>query len=86
MKSILVGSSIFNKDCSEYLSDDDYQLFQCALLAEPNKGDVIQGTGGLRRVRVAVKGEGKRGGVRVIYYHFDQYNRFLFANDLHTSV
>jgi|TARA_R110002096_G_scaffold43408_1_gene116958 hypothetical protein len=46
------------------------------LLAEPNEGDVIQGTGGLRKVRIAAKGKGKRGGARVIYYHFDHYNRF----------
>jgi len=76
MKSIFVESSIFEKHRSEYLSDGDYQLFQCSLLAEPNKGDVIQGTGGLRKVRVAAKGKGKRGGARVIYYHFDHYNRF----------
>ena len=76
MKSIFVESSIFEKHRSEYLSDDDYQLFQCALLAEPSKGDVIQDFGGLRKVRVAAKEKGKRGGARVIYYHFDQYNRF----------
>jgi hypothetical protein len=46
------------------------------LLAKSNKGDVIQGAGGLRKVRVAAKGKGKRGGARVIYYHFDEYNRF----------
>jgi hypothetical protein len=49
MKSIFVESSIFEKHRSEYLSDDDYQLFQCALLAEPNKGDVIQGAGGYEK-------------------------------------
>ena len=76
MKSIFVESSIFEKHRSEYLSDDDYRRFQYALLAEPNKGDVIQDSGGLRKVRVAAKGKGKRGGARVIYYHFDQYNRF----------
>ena len=76
MKSIFVESSIFEKHRSEYLSDNDYQLFQCALLAEPSKGDVIQDSGGLRKVRVAAKEKGKRGGARVIYYHFDQYNRF----------
>lgn len=32
-------------------------------------GDLIQGTGGLRKVRVAAKGRGKRGGIRVIYYY-----------------
>ena len=46
------------------------------MLAEPSKGDVIQDSGGLRKVRVAAKGKGKRGGARVIYYHFDRFNRF----------
>jgi len=50
-------TSIFEKHRSEYLSDDDYRLFQCALLAEPNKGDVIQDSGGLRKVRAAAKGK-----------------------------
>jgi hypothetical protein len=51
-------SSIFEKHRSEYLSDADYQLFQYSLLVEPNKGDVVQGTGGLGKVRVAAKGRG----------------------------
>ncbi|MEQ1865939.1 MAG: addiction module toxin RelE [Micropepsaceae bacterium] len=35
-------------------------------------GDVIQGTGGVRKVRWGVSGRGKRGGVRVIYYYYDE--------------
>ncbi len=42
---------------------------QWFLAALPNTGDVIQGTGGLRKVRWTVHGRGKRGGVRVIYFH-----------------
>jgi hypothetical protein len=38
-------------------------------VSQPNAGDVIQGTGGLRKVRWAAQGRGKRGGSRVIYYH-----------------
>lgn len=41
----------------------------------PLTGDVIQGGGGLRKIRVAGKGKGKRGGSRVIYY-LDRFNRF----------
>ncbi|GAC11672.1 hypothetical protein GCHA_3742 [Paraglaciecola chathamensis S18K6] len=41
-------------------------------MSDPKQGDVIQGTGGLRKLRVASKGKGKRGGSRVIYYFFDQ--------------
>lgn len=58
MKAIFVESSIFEKHRSGYMSDDEYQLFQRELLTEPVKGDVIQATGGLRKVRVAVKGKG----------------------------
>ncbi|MEP7702766.1 type II toxin-antitoxin system RelE/ParE family toxin [Paraglaciecola sp. 25GB23A] len=76
MKSVFIESSIFEKFRAEYLSDEGFQLLQCELLAEPDKGDVIQDTGGLRKVRVAAKGKGKHGGARVIYYYFDQYHRF----------
>ena len=51
-------------------SGDRYAAFQQALAADPEQGDVIEGTGGLRKVRVASSGRGKRGGSRVIYYHF----------------
>lgn len=40
---------------------------QQALLQDPESGDLIQGTGGLRKVRAAGRGKGKRGGFRVIY-------------------
>ncbi len=42
----------------------------------PKQGDVIQGTGGLRKIRVASKNKGKRGGARVIYYFLDEKHRF----------
>ncbi|MGF6091017.1 type II toxin-antitoxin system RelE/ParE family toxin [Pseudomonas sp. 18173] len=43
---------------------------QKLLVLNPSAGDVIEGTGGIRKMRVAAKGHGKRGGARVIYYHF----------------
>ncbi len=58
------------------MSDDEYRLFQADLMVKPKQGDVIQGTGGLRKVRVASKGKGKRGGSRVIYYYLDDKRRF----------
>ncbi|WP_448694521.1 type II toxin-antitoxin system RelE/ParE family toxin [Pseudomonas moraviensis] len=51
-------------------NDDAYATFQKQLVADPSIGDVIEGTGGVRKARVASKGHGKRGGARVIYYHF----------------
>jgi mRNA-degrading endonuclease RelE of RelBE toxin-antitoxin system len=76
MKSIFVESTIFEKYREEYLTDDEYRLFQAELMSEPKRGDVIQGTGGLRKIRVAVKDKGKRGGARVIYYFLDEKQRF----------
>ncbi|WP_413400679.1 type II toxin-antitoxin system RelE/ParE family toxin [Pseudoalteromonas sp. KJ71-7] len=76
MKSLFVESSIFEKYRELYLSDDEYRLFQADLMVNPKQGDVIQGTGGLRKVRVASKGKGKRGGSRVIYYYLDEKRRF----------
>ncbi len=51
------------------LLDDDAQLdFEVRLLNRPDAGQVIPGSGGLRKIRVAAKGHGRRGGARVIYY------------------
>lgn len=45
-------------------------MLQAYLVERPEAGDLIEGTGGLRKIRVAAKSHGKRGGARVIYYHF----------------
>ncbi|MDB0529665.1 toxin [Ralstonia solanacearum] len=60
------------------LSDDEYSALQQELLAQPDAGDVIKGTGGLRKLRFSDKrrGKGKRGGLRVIYYHWDGRSQF----------
>ncbi|MBD2802571.1 type II toxin-antitoxin system RelE/ParE family toxin [Xenorhabdus sp. M] len=66
---IFIETPIFTEDCKELLSDDEYREFQQYLADNPAAGDVIQHTGGLRKVRWSSGGKGKRGGVRVIYYH-----------------
>jgi mRNA-degrading endonuclease RelE of RelBE toxin-antitoxin system len=58
----------FTKQVTELLGDEDYRKLQAALIANPELGDLIRGTGGLRKARWSAKGRGKRGGVRVIYY------------------
>ena len=66
---VFIETPIFTTDVLELLSDDDYAALQQHLVAQPNAGDVIAGTGGLRKVRWTIQGRGKRGGTRVIYYH-----------------
>lgn len=57
-----------------YLDDRAYQEVQCALIADPRAGDVIRGTGGLRKVRFADvrRQKGSRGGLRIIYYYWSE--------------
>lgn len=57
----------------DYLDDDGYRELQSRLALNPKSGDVISGTGGFRKVRWADKrrGKGRRWGLRVIYYYFE---------------
>ena len=63
-----VETKLFTRLVQEYLSDDEYSGLQQALLADPELGSVIPGTGGVRKVRWGAAGRGKRGGIRVIYF------------------
>ena len=63
-----VGTPVFTRQVKELLSEDDYRTLQIALLLRSEQGPLIKGGGGLRKVRWAPRGAGKRGGVRVIYY------------------
>lgn len=68
---IFIETPIFTADLNELLTDDEYTEFQQYLADNPRSGDVIQDTGGLRKIRWTSNGKGKRGGVRVIYYHLN---------------
>ena len=50
------------------MNDDEYRSLQEALITRPESGDLIKGGSGLRKIRWKLEGQGKRGGVRVIYY------------------
>jgi hypothetical protein len=63
-----VETKLFTKLVLEYLSDDEYAVLQQSLLVNPDAGDVIPGSGGVRKLRWGVAGRGKRGGLRVIYF------------------
>jgi mRNA-degrading endonuclease RelE of RelBE toxin-antitoxin system len=59
---------LFTKRVLELLDDDDYALLQAALVMNPQLGNVIVGTGGIRKVRWGGSDRGKRGGTRIIYF------------------
>ena len=61
-------SSIFERNCSRYLDDEEYSELQQFLMRQPEAGDIIPGSGGVRKLRWARSGMGKRGGLRIIYF------------------
>lgn len=63
-----VESPLFSKQIYDYLEDEEYADFQQYLVADPNAGDLVRGSGGVRKVRWARQGTGKSGGVRIIYF------------------
>ena len=63
-----IETRLFTKLVVDYLSDEEYAALQVALMRNPEAGPVIPGSGGVRKLRWAAPGRGKRGGYRVIYY------------------
>lgn len=65
---VFVETSVFTKQVQKLLSEEEYRQLQSDLTTRPDVGVVIPGSGGLRKIRWGYRGQGKRGGVRVIYY------------------
>jgi len=63
-----IETKLFSRQLGEFLSDDDYARLQGALIEAPESGAIVAGSGGVRKLRWAQPGRGKRGGIRVIYY------------------
>jgi hypothetical protein len=72
---------IFTKLIQKLISDEEYHLLQLQLSVRPDSGDIIKGSGGIRKMRWAGSGRGKRGGIRVIYYYIteDEQIYMLYA-------
>lgn len=75
-----IEAPLFTQLLPDYLAEDGYIALQLFLVRDPEAGDVIPGTGGFRKLRWADprRGKGKRGGLRVIYYHFVGDNQIWF--------
>jgi hypothetical protein len=65
---VFIETPAFSADVRTLLPDESFAELQLELTARPTAGDLIPGTGGLRKIRWRLPGAGKRGGARVIYY------------------
>jgi len=70
----VVETSAFARRAEKLLSTEEHEELVFYLALHPKSGDEIPGTGGVRKVRFAARSKGKSGGVRVIYYFFDEEN------------
>ena len=63
-----IEAPLFTKLIYDYMDDTEYSSLQTELASKPETGDIILGSGGIRKLRWSGKGKGKRGGLRIIYY------------------
>jgi hypothetical protein len=72
----------FSKWRAAFLTDEDYAKLQQELMTSPQRGDVMPGCGGLRKLRIRdrKRQKGKRGGARIIYLHIAEVGQFLMLD------
>lgn len=73
----IIETPIFTRRLKDIMTDEDYRKLQINLIARPDAGKIIPGSGGLRKLRWIGSGRGKRGGSRIIYYWFSQEELIL---------
>ena len=71
-----IESAAFERVRAVYLDDDEYAELQQSMMKDPEAGDIVRESGGVRKLRWKRKGMGKRGGLRVIYFVRYQPNEF----------
>ena len=83
---VFVESPVFTRQVKELLTDEQYVSLQWHLALYPKAGRVIQDTGGLRKLRWVSGGGGKRGGVRVIYFHAVRQHQIRLLLIYHKAI
>lgn len=73
----IIETSIFTKRVKEVLDNEQYRLFQLFLVQNPDAGSVIKDSGGIRKIRWAGSGRGKRGRTRILYFWFNKDDTIL---------
>lgn len=81
MNRTFIEVPIFIKKWKELgLTDENLRELQNILLENPKAGKIIQGTGGLRKIRIPMEEKGKRGGARVLYVDIELKESIYFVN------
>ena len=87
---VIIETSIFTKKIKTLLDDNEYRVLQNHLVKILNSGNIIQASGGIRKIRWAIKGGGKRGGMRIIYYwatsHDQIFMLYVYAKNEHHDL
>jgi len=83
MKRLVVQTKIFSEDLDALIAENkllvnDYEELEKLLSKNPEQGDLIQGSGGVRKIRLKSSSKGKRGGFRICYFDFPEKSRLFF--------
>lgn len=73
----IVETQIYTEDITKLMSDEEYQELQQFLIEHPKSGDVIKNSKGLRKLRWKLPNKGKSGGIRNIYYYYEE-NKVIY--------
>jgi hypothetical protein len=86
----LIETSLFTKQVRVAMSDEEFRALQLHLMLRPDAGDLISGSGGLRKLRWRLPGRGKRGGARIIYFWSSAAGRifllYLYPKNVRSDV
>ena len=73
----IIETPIFTKRVQDIQTEEEYRLFQIKIISDPQTGKIIQGSGGIRKIRWAGSGRGKRGRSRILYYWYNKQGLLL---------
>lgn len=87
---VIIETPTFTRKINGLMDEESYREFQNALIVTPSAGRIIQGSGGIRKIRWSGSGRGKRGGSRIIYYWAVNkdiiYMLFAYAKNEHSDL
>ena len=80
MNIVFIETPEFIRKIDRLANQDEIVWLQDELIAAPHKGKIVKGAGGARKIRMRIRGSGKRGGARVIYYFVDLRGEIWFLD------